>query len=91
MIETNRIEYKTPLTGELDLEKEVIAFPNYPEGGLVCVGIDKAGSIVGVADPDADMLKIKANRQDVSFAQLRIYCEEKHKSLRNSIKFTEVD
>lgn len=29
MTETNRIEYKTGSTPELDIEKEVIAFPNY--------------------------------------------------------------
>ena len=35
--ETNRIEYKQELTD--DLEKEVIAFLNYPEGGLIYLGI----------------------------------------------------
>jgi predicted HTH transcriptional regulator len=59
MTETNRIEYKLELTKELDLEKDVIAFLNYHEGGIIYVGIDKNGSIVGVADMDGDMLKIK--------------------------------
>ena len=59
MTETNRIEYKLELTKELDLEKVVIAFLNYHEGGIIYVGIDKTGSIVGVADIDGDMLKIK--------------------------------
>ena len=35
MTETNRIEYKLELTKELDLEKEVIAFLNYQEGGII--------------------------------------------------------
>src|SRR5690606_8558792 len=29
------------------------------EGGLVYIGIDKTGKVIGVADPDEDMLKIK--------------------------------
>ena len=59
MIETNRIEYKLELTKELDLEKEVIAFLNYHEGGVIYIGIDKNGQILGVSDMDGDMLKIK--------------------------------
>jgi len=59
MSETNRIEYKAQLTKEVDLEKEVVAFLNYHEGGLVYIGIDKNGNTLGVTDPDADMLKIK--------------------------------
>lgn len=43
MTETNRIEYKAELTKDLDLEKEVVAFLNYHEGGLVNIGIDKNG------------------------------------------------
>jgi predicted HTH transcriptional regulator len=43
MTETNRIEYKLELTKELDLEKEVIAFLNYHEGGVIYIGIDKNG------------------------------------------------
>jgi len=59
MSETNRIEYKLSLTKDLDLEKEVVAFLNYREGGLIYVGVDKQGKVVGVKDPDGDMLKIK--------------------------------
>ncbi len=59
MPETNRIEYKEKLTKDLDLEKEVIAFLNYLEGGLIFLGIDKHGKILGVGDIDGDMLKIK--------------------------------
>tara|TARA_R110001583_G_scaffold122569_1_gene273866 strand:- start:35042 stop:36544 length:1503 start_codon:yes stop_codon:yes gene_type:complete len=57
MQETNRIEYKQILTGSL--EKEVIAFLNYKEGGIIYIGIDKNGKVTGVADTDGDMLKIK--------------------------------
>ena len=59
MSETNRIEYKAQLTKDLDLEKEVVAFLNYHEGGSIYIGIDKTGSPLGVTDPDGDMLKIK--------------------------------
>ena len=59
MSETNRIEYKRELTKDLDLEKEVIAFLNYQEGGIIFFGIDKDGSVSGVEDVDSDMLKIK--------------------------------
>jgi len=59
MTETNRIEYKRELTKALDLEKEVIAFLNYHEGGFIYIGIDKYGTVIGVSDMDGDMLKIK--------------------------------
>ncbi|MBQ6772108.1 MAG: hypothetical protein IJP44_14175 [Bacteroidales bacterium] len=35
MTETNRIEFKRELTRELDLEREVVAFLNYREGGIM--------------------------------------------------------
>ena len=59
MTETNRIEYKRELTPELDIEKEIIAFLNYKEGGYIYIGIDKDGSTVGVNDVDDCMLKLK--------------------------------
>jgi predicted HTH transcriptional regulator len=48
MSETNRIEHKRELTKDLDIEKEVIAFLNYHEGGVIYIGIDKDGLIAGV-------------------------------------------
>jgi len=57
MIETNRIEFKQQLTDSL--EKEVIAFLNYKEGGAIYIGIDKKGVAIGVSDSDSDQLKIK--------------------------------
>ena len=59
MSETNRIEYKSQLTKDLDLEKEVVAFLNYREGGNVYIGIDNDGKVCGLSDPDGDALKIK--------------------------------
>lgn len=59
MIETNRIEFKRELTRELDLEREVVAFLNYREGGIIYIGVDDTGKPLGVNDIDGDMLKIK--------------------------------
>lgn len=59
MIETNRVEFKQELTRELDIEKEVVSFLNYREGGIIYIGIDDNGKAIGVKDIDGDMLKIK--------------------------------
>ena len=55
--ETNRIEYKQQLSS--DLEIEAIAFLNYHERGVMYIGIDKTGKVIGVPDIDSDMFKIK--------------------------------
>ena len=48
MTETNRIEFKRELTRDLDIEREVVAFLNYHEGGVVYIGIDdEVGAFVG--------------------------------------------
>lgn len=59
MTETNRLEYKQELTPEVDIEKEVVAFLNYKEGGFIYIGIDRGGKTVGVDDIDGCMLKLK--------------------------------
>lgn len=59
MIETNRIEFKRELNFDVDIEKEIIAFLNYHEGGTLYIGINKSGEYIGVTDADSDMLKIK--------------------------------
>lgn len=59
MIENNRIEFKRELTKELDIEKEVVAFLNYREGGIIYIGIDDKGKPIGVKDIDDVMLRIK--------------------------------
>lgn len=41
MTETNRIKLKKELTPELDIEKEIVAFLNYKEGGYIYIRIDK--------------------------------------------------
>ena len=55
--ETNRIENKEQLND--DFEQEVIAFLNYKEGGIIYVGINKNGQVVGVENTDLIQLQIK--------------------------------
>ena len=55
--ETNRIENKEQLND--DFEQEVIAFLNYKEGGIIYVGINKNGQVVGVENIDLTQLQIK--------------------------------
>lgn len=58
MAESNRIEYKRELSDAL--EKEVVAFLNYKDGGVIYLGIDDAaGEPVGLKNLDSIQLKIK--------------------------------
>jgi len=57
MTETNRVEFKVKLND--DLEKEIVAFLNYREGGVVYIGIDKDGNAHTVSNIDELQLKIK--------------------------------
>ena len=82
MSETNRIEYKRELTSELDIEKEVVAFLNYKEGGYIYIGIDKDGSTVGVSDVDDCMLRLKDRiKHNLSLSAMGLFdiAEEKQK------------
>jgi len=90
MSETNRIEYKQELTPELDIEKEVIAFLNYKEGGYIYIGIDKDGDVIGVDDADDCMLKLKDRiKHNVSPSAMGLFdiAEEKTEG-RSIIKIT---
>lgn len=55
--ETNRIENKEQLND--DFEQEVIAFLNYKEGGIIYVGVNKNGQVVGIENTDLTQLQIK--------------------------------
>ena len=57
MTESYRIEYKQTLTDTL--EKEIVAFLNSSEGGIVYIGIDSTGEVVGCEKPDDVQLKVK--------------------------------
>lgn len=54
--ENNRTEFKTELNDKL--EKEVVAFLNNREGGILYIGMDDDGKPVGVLEPDQVQLKI---------------------------------
>lgn len=57
MTESNRIEYKRQLTDSL--EKEVVAFLNYKDGGIIYIGVDDSGNHYPIDDLDDTQLKIK--------------------------------
>lgn len=56
-MESAQQEYKRQLTDEL--EKEVVAFLNAREGGVILLGIDDDGSTYGLDDVDQAQLKLK--------------------------------
>ena len=90
MTETNRIEYKRELTPELDIEKEVVAFLNYKEGGYIYIGIDKDGSTVGISDVDDCMLRLKDRiKHNISPSAMGLFdIAEDQKDGRSIIKVT---
>lgn len=57
MTESSRIEYKRELTDTL--EKEVVAFLNSGEGGMIYLGVDDSGNVVGLSDCDKTQLLLK--------------------------------
>lgn len=56
MVENNRLELKRELNDSL--EKEVVGFLNYSEGGMIYIGISDDGAIFGVENPDDTQKKI---------------------------------
>ena len=56
MTETNKVEFKVRLNDKL--EREVVAFLNYREGGIIYIGIDDDGNAIGVDDIDSVQLKV---------------------------------
>lgn len=56
LFENNRTEFKEELNEKL--EKEVVAFLNNREGGVLYIGVSDSGSPVGVSDLDGTQLKI---------------------------------
>jgi len=78
--ETNRIEFKRELTG--DLEKDVVAFLN-AEGGQIHFGVCDDGSIMGIS-----LASVVSRHQDLSFSQLKIYYEGHGKVLNQQFAKT---
>jgi predicted HTH transcriptional regulator len=54
--ESNRVEYKRELNEKL--EREVVAFLNYHQGGMIYLGIDDAGNVIGIKSIDDVQLKV---------------------------------
>lgn len=54
--ENSRTEFKSELNDKL--EKEVVAFLNNKEGGILYIGLDDIGSPIGVPELDSTQLKI---------------------------------
>lgn len=72
MKENNRTEFKSKLTDRL--EREVVAFLNYREGGVIYIGVDDDGNAVGVPDIDDTQLKISNRiRDNIQPATLGLY------------------
>jgi predicted HTH transcriptional regulator len=74
----------------LDIEKEVIAFLNYKEGGFIYIGIDKNGHTVGVDDVDDCMLKLKDRiNNNISPSAMGLFdIVEEKKDGRSVVKIT---
>ena len=60
--ETHRIEFKRELNAELDLEKEVIAFPNSPEGGFIYLQPALAAELIEPTIPDKPNSRLQQYR-----------------------------
>lgn len=60
--ESQRLELKRELNDKL--EKEVVAFLNSGEGGLLCIGVDDDGQVVGVDSPDEAQLQVTMRLRD---------------------------
>ena len=77
--ETNRIENKEQLND--DFEQEVIAFLNYKEGGIIYVGINKNGQVVGVENTDLTQLQIKDRiKNNIQFEFVEVSSYENNES-----------
>ena len=55
-MKSNRIQYKRELS--TTFEKEVVAFLNHPKGGIIYIGIENNGSVVGIKEADRLQLQI---------------------------------
>ena len=90
MKESTRIENKLTLTPDLDIEKEVVAFLNYKEGGFIYIGVDKEGNTVGVEDVDDCMLRLKDRiKNNISPSVMGLFdISEERKDGRSVVKVT---
>lgn len=59
--ESERVELKREVCE--GVKRSIVAFAN-SEGGRIYVGVDDSGQVVGVAEPDADMLRVTSMVRD---------------------------
>ena len=62
--ESERIEYKSQMVD--DIYKEVIAFAN-TDGGVIYLGIDDKGNLVGIDDVDEELKLLEEERDPYDF------------------------
>ena len=89
MQESNRIEFKRELSDSL--EKEVVAFLNYRDGGAIYIGIDdNSKDVVGIKNIDQVQLKIKDRiKNNILPSTLGLFdVIHKNKDLKDIIKIT---
>ena len=70
--ETTTIEFKREFTS--DINKTVVAFAN-TSGGTLYVGIDNDGSVIGLTDTDAEMLKISNSIRDTIVPDVTMFVD----------------
>ncbi len=69
-IETENIEFKSQFTE--DLYKEIIAFANM-DGGIVYVGIDNNGKVIGLTDIDGEYARITNGIRDAIMPDVTMF------------------
>ena len=70
IFETENIEFKSQFTEEI--YKEVIAFAN-TDGGIVYVGIDNDGNVIGLADVDQEYTRITNGIRDAIMPDVTMF------------------
>ena len=71
-IETENIEFKSQFTD--DLYKEIIAFAN-TDGGIVYVGIDNSGNVIGLTDVDEEYTRITNGIRDAIMPDVTMFVQ----------------
>ena len=71
-IETENIEFKSQFTD--DLYKEIIAFAN-TDGGIVYVGIDNSGNVIGLTDVDEEYTRITNGIRDAIMPDVAMFVQ----------------
>lgn len=70
IFETENVEFKSQFTEEI--YKEVIAFAN-TDGGIVYVGIDNDGNVIGLADVDQEYTRITNGIRDAIMPDVTMF------------------